>query len=115
MSGLTSRPGCEDENLRQTLFSAVKHDNVDQVSQLLATTSLQAGDATEALNRALTSTAVMRCLLLHGADAKAYDQIENVRSAEILRLLVEFGYDIKPTGHLIIQYVAEERFLCLSS
>ena len=108
MSDPTSPPCGENEELRRTLFSAIKHDNVDRVSQLLATSSLQAGDATEALKRALTSTAVMRCLLLHGADAKAYDQIENVRSAEILRLLVEFGYEIKLTGHLIIQYVAKK-------
>jgi hypothetical protein len=107
MPGQTSPPGDEIERLRQTLFSAVEEDNVERVNQLFATTSLQAGDATRALDHALDSPAVIRCLLLHGADAKAYDQIEDVRSAELLRLLVEFGYDIRPTGYLIIQYVAE--------
>ena len=107
MSGRTTRPRGEIERVQHSLFSAVEEDNVERVSQLFATTSLQAADATRALDHALTGPAVMRCLLLHGADAKAYDQIEGVRSAELFKLLVEFGYDIRPTGHLIIQYVAE--------
>lgn len=112
MSGQTSRPRGEIERVRHSLFSAVEEDNVERVNQLSATTSLQAADATRALYHALTGPAVMRCLHLHGADAKAFDQIEKVRSAELLKLLVEFGYDIRPVGHLIIQYVAE-RIFCL--
>ena len=87
--------------------SAVKGDNVESIDQLFATTCLQAGDATRALRHALTRPAIIRCLLRHGADAKAFDDIERVRFAEVLRVLVEFGYDIRPTGHLIIQCVAE--------
>lgn len=97
----------ENERARRILFSAVEEDNVERVSQAFATTSFEAGDATRALGRALNSPAVIRCLLMHGADAKAFDEIEEVRCAEILKILVEFGYDIRPTGHLIIQCVAE--------
>lgn len=97
----------EAEHLRKRLFSAVEADNVELVGQLFVTNSLQAGDATRALDYAATCPAVMRCLLMHGADPKAFNDIEWVRSAEVLRLLVEFGYDIRPTGHLIIQYEPE--------
>jgi hypothetical protein len=107
MSKQTYSRGGENEDLRQTLFSAVEENNVQRVSQLFATTSLQADDATRALGHASTRPAVLRCLLMHGADPKAFGRIERVRSAEVLRLLVEFGYDIRLTGHLIIQYVAE--------
>ena len=91
------------EDPRRQLFSAVEEDNVELIGQLFATTCFQAGDATRALGHALTCPAVIRCLLRHGADAKAFDDIERVRSAELIRVLVEFGYDITPTGHLIIQ------------
>lgn len=53
----------------------------------------------------------MRSLRVHGADSKAFDDIEEIRSAEVLRLLVEFGYDIGPTGHLIIHYVRRDALL----
>ena len=107
MTGRRYHLGGENERVRRLLFSAVEEDNVERVNQLFATISFEAGDATRALGHALTSPAVMRCLLMHGADAKAFDEIEKVRSAEILRILVEFGYDIRSTGHLIIQCVAE--------
>jgi hypothetical protein len=111
MSSLSYPPDGENERVRQSLFSAIAADNVELVGQLFASNSLQAGDATRALRRASTHPAVLRCLLMHGADPKAFDRIEWVRSAEVLRLLVEFGYDIRPTGHLIIQYVPERSSL----
>lgn len=114
MSGQTSRGG-ESEDVRQRLLSAVERDDVERVNGLLATTSLQAGHATRALNHASTRPAVMRCLLMHGADSRAFERIEWVRSAEVLQLLVESGYDIRETGHLIIQYVAEIVFVFLPS
>jgi hypothetical protein len=103
------------EDPRQQLLSAVEEDNVELIGQLFATTCFQAGDATRALGHALTRPADIRCLLRHGADAKSFDDIEQVRSAEVLRVLVEFGYDIRPTGHLVIQYVAERESMCLPS
>jgi hypothetical protein len=51
---------------------------------------------------------------MHGADPKAFGRMEWVRSAEVLRLFVEFGYDIRETGHLIIQYVAGIVLVCVS-
>lgn len=42
----------------------------------------------------------MHFLLMHGADPKAFDDIEEIGSVGILKLLVEFGYDIRPTSHL---------------
>lgn len=103
MSSPTHPPDGEHERVRQSLLSAVEADNVELVGQLFATNCLQAGDATGALGHASTRPAVMRCLLMHGANPKGFDRIERVRSAEVLRLLVEFGYNIRPAGHLIIQ------------
>ena len=111
MSSLTCPSDGENERIRQSLFSAVEADNVELVGQRFASNFLQAGDATRALRRASTRPAVLRRLLMHGADPKAFNHIEWVRSAEVLRLLVEFGYDIRPTGHLIIQYVPERSSL----
>lgn len=79
------------EDPRRQLFSAVEEDDVELIGQLFATTCFQEGDATQALGHALTRPAVIRCLLKHGADAKAFDDIERVRSAEVLRVLVELG------------------------
>ena len=83
MPGQRHHPRGENERVRHFFFSAVEEDNVERVSQVFATTSFEAGDVTRALGHALTSPAVMRCLLMHGADAKAFDEIEEVRSAEI--------------------------------
>ena len=103
MSGQTYPPDNENELARQRLILAVKEDNVERLSQLFTTTSLKVDDATRALGHALNNPAVMQCLLVHGADPRVFDKIERVRSAEVLRLLVDFGYDIATTGHLIIQ------------
>lgn len=54
----------------------------------------------------------MRCLLELGADpmsykleprTSSYRKGQGDLSIEVVKLLVEFGYDIKSTGHLILE------------
>lgn len=71
MSSPTYPPDGAVEHLRQSFFSAGEMDNVEQVDWLFATTFLQADNATQALDHASTFPAVMRCLLMHGADAQS--------------------------------------------
>lgn len=105
MSSQTHTDGEDIERARQELFSAVDADDSERVRQLFATTSLQASDATEALDNVTPCKQLdlTRCLLEHGALPSAYLGFNHVRSLSVLKLFVEFGYDIASTGHLIIQ------------
>lgn len=99
MSSHTSFRGGECKDIRQRLFVAVEEGNVELVDRPFATTSLQVSDATQALGHALPRPAVMHFLLMHSADPKAFDDIEDIRSDGNLKLLVEFGYEIRPSAH----------------
>ena len=103
MSGSTDVQGGQSVQAEHDFFAAVEAGNIVRVRQLLATATLQASDLTEALDYASPHLELMRCLLEHGADASAAPNVEDIRSLGVLKLLVEFEYDIRSTGHLFIQ------------
>lgn len=92
------------EEARKQLHSACHQQDVSRVRQLFSTTSsLCAADATEVLRTALPHRELTRVLLEKGADPNYYFRISAIRSFDLVKLLVGFGYDIASTGHLLLQ------------
>jgi hypothetical protein len=91
------------EEVRQQLRSACLQKDLSQVRQLFSTTSLGAADATQVLDDALPHLELTRYLLEQGADPNSDIRLSPLRSFMIVKLLVEFGYDIASTGHLLLQ------------
>jgi hypothetical protein len=90
------------EQLNRELKSACEAEDVTHVRQLLTTTILGSSDATAAFKPSL-SVPVLRCLLEGGADADSIVTKRRPQSLEQLKLLAEFGYDVRSKGHLILQ------------
>lgn len=98
------RHGANDHRVRQ-LTDACGANDSQRLRQLLDSGSITRADATASLDSTLAKLPLMRMLLEHGADpaACAIPQFMK-RSIDLVKLLVDFGYDIKINGHCILQY-----------
>lgn len=104
----TDNPHTEDatayDHARQELILAACAHDKSRVRELFETTPLGADDATRYLVWAAPDLQMMRFLLERGADANSFStRIVYYGSLDVLRLLAEFGYDVKSKGHKILQ------------
>jgi hypothetical protein len=105
--GRTISPESEPESeVVRALRKVCEEDDSRRVVDLLAGGSVTAADATACLKRSWRlKVPVMRLLLEHGADPAACGTTRYMqKSLELMKLLVEFGYDIKINGHWVLQY-----------
>jgi hypothetical protein len=96
-----------DSQVRGELRSACKYkaEDMQRVAELLDSGSATAADATACLEEACHNLPLMRLLLERGADpAACATECHMGESIELIKLLVEFGHDIKTNGHWILQY-----------
>lgn len=99
-----------DPEVRGELRSACKADNIQRVAELLDNSSITAADATACLEETWQNLPLMRLLLEHGADPATCATTRCMRkSIGLIKLLVEFGCDIKGTGHWVLQFVVKQR------
>lgn len=106
-------PESDDQNegfhrLRRELDDACLTGDVSRVRQLFVDGDLDASDATDTLRSSEGfPLATIRCLLELGADVDQFvpwaASDGEIQSLEAMELLVEFGYDVKLRGHLILQ------------
>ena len=99
-----------DDDLHEALREACNVGDVDEVQRLCASNAISAEQSTTALKRAVSyptaSNAVIRVLLEHKADPNIVKVTSLKRSGDLLRLLIEFGYDdVASGGHMVLQYV----------
>ena len=89
------------------LRSACAANDTGRVVELLNNGSITAADATACLRHALPpKIPVIRLLLEHGANPAVCATTRYMQeSIELIKLLVEFGCDIKGTGHWVLQCV----------
>jgi hypothetical protein len=100
-----------DSEVRSDLRSACKANDVQRVAELLNGNSVTAADATECLDETTQHLPLMRLLLEHGADPAACATTRCMgESIELVKLLVEFGYDIKKNGHWVLQYAIARQY-----
>lgn len=93
-----------DSDATRELRSACKAEDVDRVRELFDNGTVAAVNATLCLKETLENLPLMRLLLEHGADPSVCARICYMkRSFDLIKLLVEFGYDIKINGHCILQ------------
>jgi hypothetical protein len=90
-------------NLEELELACRKQD-IARIHELFRTTPLNDRDATNLLRNSLPDRiTLMRCLLEHGADPNTAFFSEDLRNLDALKLLTEFGFDIKSQGHLFLQ------------
>lgn len=95
------------KSIREQLRSACQLKDYNLVRQLLDNPSATAADATACLQDSYKDLSLVRILLEHGADPAVCAQIRYMRgSIELVKLLVEFGYDVSINGHCILQYAS---------
>lgn len=94
----------ECEQASEKLREACGSGDLAEIRQVFSDGIATSEDATNVLEEWSDDPTICRLLLENGADPNAVD-INLVESAEILRLLAEFGYDIKSQGHLVLQCV----------
>jgi hypothetical protein len=86
------------------LKRACKDNDVARVHELFTTRSLDHEDATSCTYE-MSNLPLMRCLLEHGADLRWYLEKHAPPSLDMIKLFVEFGYDVKSEGRKILQSV----------
>lgn len=85
---------------------ACKANDSQRVRKLLDDGSTSAADATACLTETRENLSLMRLLLEHGGDpAACAGTYYMAQSFDLIKLLVEFGYDIAINGHNVLQYV----------
>jgi hypothetical protein len=93
------RKSTPESDVRSELRSACKADDVQRVAELVDNGSITAADATACIEETTEN-------LEHGADpaacATTWYMLESI---ELIKLIVEFGYDIRVNGHWILQYL----------
>jgi aconitase A len=100
------RESTPEPGVRSELRSACKADDVQRVAELLNGNSVTVADASECVEETTQNLPLMRLLLEHGADPAACATTRCMgESIELIKLLVEFGHDIKTNGHWVLQYV----------
>jgi hypothetical protein len=86
------------------LHLACKAEDSKRVAELLNDSSITAADATGCLEETWRNLQVTRLLLEHGADPAVCARTNRMsESFDLIKLLVEFGYDIKINGHCVLQ------------
>jgi hypothetical protein len=104
-------PDNDDEDfhrLRWELDDACLAGDVPRVRQLFVDADFDATDATDTLRSSKgVPLATIRCLLELGAEVDQFvpwaASDGEIQSLEAMELMVEFGYDVKSKGHLILQ------------
>ena len=96
-----------DTDARNLLFQACDNKDLSKAQQLFAPLNLASNDASKALRHISkknldTRASICRLLLEHGADANVVPSITTT-SLEVVKLLTEFGFDIKSEGHKILE------------
>ena len=85
---------------------ACKANDSKRVRELLDDDSITAEIATACLEAAHPNLSLMRLLLDHGADPAVCAETHYMgESFDLIKLLVEFGYDMGINGHCVLQYV----------
>ena len=84
------------------LQQACEIKNIPRVRELFAVESLGNEYATN-YSCGVESLDLMGCLLEHGADVETYMCQRSPISLGMVKLFVEFGYDVKAEGHKILQ------------
>ena len=85
---------------------ACKANDSERVRKLLDDGFTSAADATACLTETRENLSLMRLLLMRGADpAACAGTYYMAQSFDLIKLLVEFGYDIAINGHNVLQYV----------
>jgi hypothetical protein len=87
---------------QRELERACKENEIARVHELFAIRALDQNDATACTFR-VSDLSLMRCLLEHGADLRRYLEKNAPPSLDMVKLCVEFGYDVKVEGHKILQ------------
>lgn len=94
----------EDFQNFEELELACRKEDIARIRELFRTTPLNAQDATALLRNALPDRiALIRCLLEHGADPNTAFLSEDLRDLDVLKLLTQFGFDIRSQGHVFLQ------------
>lgn len=88
---------------QQELKVACEADDISRVRELFATRPLNEHDATVCSFQTSPSLSLMRCLLENGASFANYLKINPPPSLDMVKLFVEFGYDVKGEGHKMLQ------------
>jgi hypothetical protein len=85
-----------DSEARSELRSACKADDIQRAADVLNNDSITKADATACFDEICGNLPLMRLLLEHGADPAACATTRCMgESIELVKLLVEFGCDIK--------------------
>jgi len=84
------------------LEQACAANDLRRVRELFAEEHLDGDHATWCMLD-VESLDTMRCLLEHGADASRYMSGSSFKSLDMVKLCVEFGYDVKTEGHKLLQ------------
>jgi hypothetical protein len=93
-------PSRDESNLE--LEAACEAEDTTRIRQLLTTTILGGSDTTRAFESPF-SVPVLRCLLECGANASPVTRRHKIQCLDQLKLLAEFGFDVRSEGHLILQ------------
>ena len=106
-------PESDDQNedfhrLQRDLDDACLEGDLSRVRQLFSDAELDDSDATDTLRSSRGyPLATIRCLLELGADVDQFvpwaASDGEIQSLEAMKLVVEFGYNVKTKGHLILQ------------
>ena len=100
------KPTGPDSAAVHELLSACKAHDSKRVRELLDDGFITAEIATACLEAAHPNLSLMRLLLEHGADPAVCAKTHHMgESFDLIKLLVEFGYDIGINGHCVLQYV----------
>ena len=85
---------------QRELKAACKANDIAHVRELFATRPLNNIDATNC-GLFTSSLPLMRCLHEHGAVLAKL--VNSATSLDMVKLFVEFGYDVKAEGHKMLQ------------
>lgn len=97
----------DNTEARDLLFQACDNNDTATAQRLLADYHLTTDDISEALRRIARKdlkarSPICRLLLEHGVDANVVPSITTT-SLEVVKLLTDFGFDIKKRGHKILE------------
>jgi hypothetical protein len=109
-SGIVSKAppqsSANDDEIRE-LSAACSANDSQRLRGLLDSGSITRANATGCLDSTLSRLPLIRMLLDYGADPAACATSRCMkRSIDLVKLLVESGYDIKINGHCILQYAS---------
>lgn len=86
---------------QRELEAACRTNDKERVRELFATRLFNNNDATNCSFTTSPSLPLMRCLLEHGAVLAKL--VKSPPSLDMVKLFVEFGYDVEAEGHKMLQ------------